>query len=116
MLHLSIPRASAWELPCPYIFLHTNAPGLFLLSLKEEETAVLSPTLEELKASLDGALGSLSCCMALPTAVGWRRLDFNVPSNPSRSVIPQSPRTSTLPSYLQRRGECHGRYSCSLLL
>ena len=47
-----------------------------------------APSLEALKATLDGALGSLSCWVAaLPTAQGWGWVGFEVPSNPNRSVI-----------------------------
>ena len=50
--------------------------------------AVGAPSLEVLKARLDGALGSLSCWVAaLPTAQGWGWVGFEVPSNPNRSVI-----------------------------
>jgi len=50
--------------------------------------AVGAPSLEVLKAKLDGAPGSLSCWVAaLPTAQGWNWVGFKVPSNPNHSVI-----------------------------
>ena len=53
--------------------------------------AVGAPSLEELKARLDGALGSLSCWVAdLPMAVAWIEMVFKVQSNPNHSVTPQS--------------------------
>jgi len=43
-----------------------------------------APSLEELKARLDGAPGSLSWWgEALPTAQGWGSVSFDVPSSPS---------------------------------
>ena len=49
-----------------------------------------APSLEALKARLDGALGSLSWWgAALPMAVGWSLMTFNAPFNPNHSVIPQ---------------------------
>ena len=48
--------------------------------------AVGAPSLEVFKARLDGALGSLIRWVAdLP--VGWNWVGFEVPSNPSQSVI-----------------------------
>ena len=50
--------------------------------------AVGAPSLEVLKASLDGALGSLSWWgAALSMAGGWNWVGFKVLSNPSCSVI-----------------------------
>ena len=50
--------------------------------------AVGTPTLEALSARLDGALGSLiHWVAALPKADGWNWMGFEVPSNPSRSMI-----------------------------
>jgi len=47
-----------------------------------------APSLEALKATLDGALGSLSCWVAaLPTAEGWNWMGFVVPSNPNHPKI-----------------------------
>jgi len=47
-----------------------------------------APSLEALKATLDGALGSLSCWVAaLPTAEGWNWMGFVVPSNPNHPMI-----------------------------
>ena len=49
--------------------------------------AVGAPSLEALKASLDGALGSLSWWgAALPVAGGWNQMISMVPSNLSRSM------------------------------
>jgi len=52
--------------------------------------AVGTPSLEALKASLDGALGSLiQWAAALPTAEAWKWMIFKIPSsNLSHSVIP----------------------------
>jgi len=50
--------------------------------------AVGAPSLEVLKARLDGALGSLSWWVAaMTTAGGWNQMIFKVPSNPSYSII-----------------------------
>jgi len=50
--------------------------------------AVGVPSLDALKAKLDGALGSLNCWVAtLPVAGGWNKVIFKVPSNLSHSVI-----------------------------
>ena len=47
-----------------------------------------TPTLEALSARLDGALGSLiHWVAALPKADGWNWMGFEVPSNPSHSMI-----------------------------
>ena len=47
-----------------------------------------APSLEALKARLDGALGSLRWWgAALPLAGGWGWVGFNIISNPSHSVI-----------------------------
>ena len=50
------------------------------------------PSLEVLKARLDGALGSLGWyymwrLVALPVVGGWSLMNPQVPSNPSHSVI-----------------------------
>jgi len=46
--------------------------------------AVGAPSLEVLKARLDGALGSLICRVAaLPTAGGWKWVGFKIPSDPT---------------------------------
>jgi len=46
------------------------------------------PPLEAFKAGLDGTLGSLIWWVAaLPMAGGWNWVGFEVPSNPSRSMI-----------------------------
>ncbi len=50
--------------------------------------AVGAPSLEALKARLDGAPGSLSWWGALPMAQGWDWVGFKVPSNPNHSMIP----------------------------
>ena len=63
-----------WEI------LHSEA----LAQLPRE--AVGAPSPEALKAGLDGALGSLSCWVALPTAGGWDWVGFEVPSNPNYSM------------------------------
>jgi len=45
-----------------------------------------APSLEALKANLDGALGSLSWGVAaLPMAEGWDWVGFEVPSHPKNS-------------------------------
>jgi len=50
--------------------------------------AVGAPSLEALKARMDGTLGSLSWWVAaLPKAGGWNWMAFEVPSDPSLSVI-----------------------------
>ena len=50
--------------------------------------SVDAPSLETLKARLDGALDSLIWWSAtLPTAGSWNWLSFKVPSNPSHSMI-----------------------------
>ena len=50
--------------------------------------AVDAPSLEVLKARLDGVLGNLVWWeMSLPTARGWNQVVFKVPSNPNRSGI-----------------------------
>ena len=50
--------------------------------------AVAGPSLEVFQARLDGAPGSLGCRVAaLPTAVGWDWVGFEVLSNPSHSLI-----------------------------
>ena len=47
-----------------------------------------APSLEALKARLDGAPGSLTWWVAaLPTPRGWRWVGFEVPSNANHSVI-----------------------------
>ena len=50
------------------------------------------PSLEVLKARLDGALGSLGWSemgrlVGLPVVWGWSSMILEVPSNPSHSVI-----------------------------
>ena len=54
--------------------------------------AVDAPSLEVLKARLDGALGSLGWyemgrLVALPVVGGWSSMILEVPSNPSHSLI-----------------------------
>jgi len=50
--------------------------------------AVGAPSLEALRARLDGVLGSLSCWgAALPMAEGWGCVGFVVSSNSSRSMV-----------------------------
>lgn len=50
--------------------------------------AVDAPSLEVLKARLDGALGSLVWWdVSLPMAGGWDWVVFKVPSNPKHSLI-----------------------------
>ena len=50
--------------------------------------AVDAPSLEVLKARLDGALGSLGWWeVSLPMAGDWNWVVFRVPSNPNHSVI-----------------------------
>ena len=49
-------------------------------------------SLEVLKAMLDGAMGSLIWCLTwwlatLPMAGGWKQMFFEVPSNPSHSMV-----------------------------
>ena len=39
-----------------------------------------APSLEALKAGLDGALGSLSCWVALPRAGGWKWVVSSLPT------------------------------------
>ena len=60
--------------------------GEALAQLPREAVGALS--LKAFKARLDGALGSLSCWMALPMAGGLDWVGFKVPSNKSHSVIP----------------------------
>ena len=49
--------------------------------------AVGAPSLEVLKARLDGALGNLVWGeVSLPMAGGWNWVGFKVPSNPNHSV------------------------------
>ena len=62
--------------------------GKALAQLPRE--AVGAPFLEALKARLNGALGSLSCWVALPMAGGWNRIISKVPSNLSHSLIHHS--------------------------
>ena len=48
----------------------------------------LCPSLEALKARLDGAVSNLVCWeVSLPTAGGWDQMILKVPSNPNRSMI-----------------------------
>lgn len=49
--------------------------------------AVGAPSLEELKAELDGTLGSLIWFGATSPQQGQTSMIFNVPSNPSHSVV-----------------------------
>lgn len=50
--------------------------------------AVDAPSLEVLKAGLDGALGTLGWWLAaLPMASSWNWVVFKLPTNPSHSVI-----------------------------
>ena len=50
--------------------------------------AVGAPSLEALKARLDGALGSLiQWVAALPMVWGWNWMDFKVSSNTNHSVV-----------------------------
>ena len=50
--------------------------------------AVDAPSLEVLKAGLDGALGTLGWWLAaLPMAGSWNWVVFKFPTNPSHSVI-----------------------------
>jgi len=52
--------------------------------------AVHAPSLEVLRAGLDGALGSLSWKgTALPMAGDWGWMGFKAPSNPNHPVILQ---------------------------
>ena len=54
--------------------------------------AVGAPSLEALRARLDGALGSLSCWVAaLPMAGGWGCVGFKVPSSQSCFMILRTP-------------------------
>jgi len=47
-----------------------------------------TPSLEVLKARLDGALGNLVWWeVSLPMGGGWSEMVFRVPSNPSYSMI-----------------------------
>ena len=47
-----------------------------------------APSLEELKARLDGALGSLSCWVAaLPMEGGWGWVGCDGPSNSHHSIM-----------------------------
>ena len=45
-----------------------------------------APSLEALKAGLDGALGNLSCWVALPKVESWSSMIFEIPSNPNSSM------------------------------
>jgi len=49
--------------------------------------AVGAPSLEMLKARLDGAQGSLSCWRHTAHGRGWSWRGFEVPSNPNYSMI-----------------------------
>ena len=77
-----------------------------------------APSLEMLKAKLDGALGSLIWLGGnQPTAEGWNLVGFMVPSNPSHSMFPgyfslisRSPKFSCVSQFFSK----YNQYNCSL--
>ena len=72
-----------------------------------------APSLEALKARLDGALGSLiRWVTALPMEQGWGWVGFEVPSNPSRSVISFSLIPLVAGKALLWSWSCQGSHRC----
>ena len=65
--------------------MHRTTTWLFFFITQR---AASTPSLEVLKARLDGALGSLIWWVAaLPMAGGWHWVGFKVPFNPNNPVI-----------------------------